>query len=169
MRYLRPTLALAITLTVATACSNDGPEIGPPGPRTVVKVKLEDNSIVPDVDPVEAGRVVLEVRSSGPQKRHELLMVRSDAPADELPVRGDGSVETEGMEFVAKVDALGIGGAALVDLDLATGRYVMFCNLVDRPTDGSLESHYKLRMHSVLTVVAPPSAGVPGALTPLGP
>jgi hypothetical protein len=56
-----------------------------------------------------------------------------------------------------------------VDLDLEAGRYVMFCNLVDRTTDGSLESHYKLRMHSILTAVTPPPTGVPGALTPLAP
>lgn len=169
MRCLLATLALTITLTLAAACTNDAPPIGPAGPRTVVKVKLQDYSIVPDVDPVEAGRVVLEVRSSGPQKRHELLVVLSDVPADELPVREDGSVDTEGMEFVAKVDALDIGGADFLDLNLEVGRYVMFCNLVDRAEDGSPESHYKLRMHSVLTVVAPPQTGAPGALTPIGP
>jgi hypothetical protein len=167
MRYLL--VILAVTLTLATACSNDTQEIGPPGPRTVVKIKLEDYSIVPDVDPVEAGRVVLEVRSSGPQKRHELLMVRSDAPADGLPTTEHGSVNTAGLEFVTKVDALDIGGANLVDLDLPAGRYVLFCNLVDRAPDGATESHYQLRMHSVLTAIAPPPTGAPGALTPLGP
>lgn len=169
MRYLPATFALVISLTLASACSKDTQDIGPAGPRTVVKVKLQDYSIVPDVDPVETGRVVLEVRSSGPQKRHELLMIRSDAPADELPVRDDGSVDTKRLEFVAKVDAMDIGGSASVDLDLEPGRYILFCNLVDRAEDGSQESHYKLRMHSVLTAVPPPPTGAPGALTPLGP
>jgi hypothetical protein len=156
-------------LALAAACDDSGEEPAALGPGTVVKVKLEDYSIVPDVDPVQAGRVILEVRSSGPQKRHELLIVRSDARPDELPVKDDGSVETRGLEFVAKVDAMDIGGAVSVDLSLEPGRYVMFCNLVDRAEDGSPAAHYALRMHSVLTAVVPPPTGAPGALTPEAP
>lgn len=154
-----------MSLTTA-ACSGHGETEAPPGPGTVVRVKLEDYNIVPDLDPVTEGRVVLEVRNAGPQKRHELMMVRSDVDADALPVRGDGSVETDELEFTAKVGAIDIGGAVKVDLALDPGRYVLFCNLVDREPDGELKSHYELRMHSVLTVVAAPASVVPGALTP---
>lgn len=168
MRIVLSSIVLWAVISVS-ACSGDGPDTGPPGPKTVVKIKLQDYSIIADVDPVEAGRVVLEVNSSGPQKRHELLMVRSDAAADELPVDEDGAVDTAGMEFVAKVEALNIGGAASADLNLEVGRYVMFCNLVDEAADGSPESHYRLRMASVFTVVPPLPTGAPGALTPVAP
>jgi hypothetical protein len=132
-------------------------------------VKLGEYNIIPDSDPVTEGRVVLEVRNSGPQKRHELVLVRSDAAPDGLPLTKDGAAELDGIEVVARVDAQEIGGAASVDLAMEPGRYIMLCNLVDRAADGSLEAHYSLRMHSVLTVVSAPPSGTPGALTPAAP
>jgi hypothetical protein len=157
------------SLLVAAACSSGGASDEAGGLPTVVQVKLGEYSIIPDSDPVRAGRVVLEVRNSGPQKRHELVIVRGDAPPDGLPLTKDGAAELDGIEVVARVDAQEIGGAAPVDLTMEPGRYIMLCNLVDRAADGSLEAHYSLRMHSVLTVVPAPPSGTPGALTPAAP
>ncbi len=161
-------LALCAAFGPIFACSggDDESETGPP---TVVQVNLQDYTIVPDVDPVRTGRVVMEMRNSGPQKSHDMLMVRSDAKADGLPVREDGSVELDDLDVVAKVGTLEIGKSASVDLVLEPGRYILFCNLVDDAEDGSPQAHYKLRMHSVLTAVSVTSGPQAAPSTPFVP
>jgi hypothetical protein len=165
-------ITLAALATVATALAGacgESSDVTPLGPHTVVQVKLSEYTVTPDVDPIESGRIVFELRNSGPTKDHELHIIRTDLAADGLPTNEDGSARLDDLETIAHVDALRIGGPARVAVEMQPGRYVLLCNLVDSATDGSLESHYKLRMHSVLTVVPAPAAGTPGALTPVGP
>ena len=42
-----------------------------------------------------------------------------------------------------------------VSFDLAPGKYVLICNIVQTEPDGSKEAHYKVGMRTAFTVTAP--------------
>jgi len=42
-----------------------------------------------------------------------------------------------------------------VAFDLAPGKYVLICNIVQTEPDGSKEAHYKVGMRTAFTVTAP--------------
>jgi len=168
---MRAPLAIlaAPALLFAAASCGEGSDVTPLGPHTIVQVKLSEYTVAPDVDPIESGRTVFELRNSGPTKQHELYIIRTDLAADALPTNEDGSAQLDDLDVIAHADPLRIGGPARIDIEMEPARYVLICNVVDRAEDGSRESHYELRMHSVLTVVPAPATGTPGALTPLAP
>jgi hypothetical protein len=42
-----------------------------------------------------------------------------------------------------------------VSFDLAPGKYVLICNIVQTEPDGSIEAHYKVGMRTAFTVTGP--------------
>jgi uncharacterized cupredoxin-like copper-binding protein len=90
-----------------------------------------------------AGNVVFRVRNDGPVA-HELLVVR--APRGALPMRRDGLTVDEDRVARSEVGVLEPADAhALRDLELrlAPGRYVLFCNM---------SGHFMGGMHRSLVV-----------------
>jgi hypothetical protein len=150
---LRMAAFVSVAFAAASCGGGDGPE--PEGPATVVQMRLGEYTIVPDVDPVNAGPIVFELRNSGPTKEHELYIIRTDLAPDGLPTKDDGSADLDDLDVVSHVGSLRIGNPVKVNTVVEPGRYVLICNLVDDGADGSPESHYAQRMHSVLTAVAP--------------
>jgi uncharacterized cupredoxin-like copper-binding protein len=131
-------LALAVPLTVAR---RDEPT--PSG--TPVKVLLEDFKVRTDAAIVPAGTVSFRLLGQGPTT-HEFIVVRTDRPPDKLPLQGDGLTvdeEAQGVELVDEADGLDIDDRQTLDLRLAPGHYVMYCNL---------EGHYLGGMYAALTV-----------------
>jgi uncharacterized cupredoxin-like copper-binding protein len=90
-----------------------------------------------------AGTIVLRVANHGPDQ-HELIVAR--APNGGLPLRGDGVTVNEEALSHAEVGSLEPARAGAVrdlEVHLAPGRYVLFCNMT---------GHYMGGMHSTLVV-----------------
>jgi uncharacterized cupredoxin-like copper-binding protein len=131
-------LALAVPLTVARR-----QEPTPSG--TPVKVLLEDFKVRTDAAIVPAGTVSFRLLGQGPTT-HEFIVVRTDRPPDKLPLQRDGltvNEEAPGVELVDEANGLDIDDRQTLDLRLAPGHYVMYCNL---------EGHYLGGMYAALTV-----------------
>jgi uncharacterized cupredoxin-like copper-binding protein len=89
--------------------------------------------------------VVFLVHDKGPST-HEFNVVRTDLPADRLPLRPDGLTVDEDsplIHFIGGIDELDIGDNGMLRVRLLPGRYVLFCNL---------EGHYLGGMHVLLDV-----------------
>jgi uncharacterized cupredoxin-like copper-binding protein len=89
-----------------------------------------------------SGNANLEVANRGTET-HELVILRTDSPANRLPVRGDRVVEHEAGKNYGEVDDLAPGQRRSLNVSLPPGRYVLICNL---------PGHYEKGMHAVLTV-----------------
>jgi uncharacterized cupredoxin-like copper-binding protein len=131
-------LAVAVPLTVARRHK--------PTPRgTPVNVLLDDFRVRMDTAVVSAGTVSFRLLGQGPTT-HEFIVVRTDRPPDKLPLQPDGltvNEEAPGVELVDEAEGLDIDDRQTLDLRLAPGHYVMYCNL---------EGHYLGGMYAALTV-----------------
>jgi uncharacterized cupredoxin-like copper-binding protein len=136
-------LCLAIggfALLAPVACS------AAPQPKgQVVDITLKDFHIGTAVPSVAGGDVVLQVHNDAPAT-HEFVVVRTNLPADGLPLGPDGlSVNEDWLDGVGELNDVGAGTVGTLPLTLAPGRYVFFCNL---------DGHYLGGMHAVLEVGA---------------
>ena len=131
-------LALAVPLTVARR-----QEPTPSG--TPVNVLLDDFRVRQDAAVVTAGTVSFRIRNQGPTT-HEFILVRTDRAPDKLPLQRDGltvNEEAPGVDLLDEAEGLDIDDRQTLDLRLAPGHYVMYCNL---------EGHYLGGMYAALTV-----------------
>jgi uncharacterized cupredoxin-like copper-binding protein len=142
-RLLRPLLAAALVPFLLSGLLSGCTEKTPNG--TPVDVTLKDFSITPTAQTVRAGDIVVRVSNEAPVT-HEFVVVRTDLPADGLPIAPDGlSVNEEWLSHVGEVPENPAGGTKDLVLNLPPGQYVFFCNL---------EGHYLGGMHAVLEVTA---------------
>ena len=76
---------------------------------------------------------------------HEFVVLKTDLPADGLPVTGVAADETGWGEVAGRIDqeSLGRGQRATATFDLGPGTYVLLCNLA---------THYGLGMYAAFTV-----------------
>ena len=129
---------LAVVLLGSTACSLTGDRSGLP----VLKVSERDFRIkAPRY--VRAGELRLQVGNQGPDT-HELLVVRFAGA--HLPLRPDGFTVNEGaLKSVTAVTFQGSepGGHREAVVQLARGRYILFCNMA---------GHYLGGMHTTVIV-----------------
>ena len=142
---------LAVITVVAVAAAGD---TGPGVERTST-VNIEVGQWHVNAPPtVPAGDVTFRVRNGGTMV-HELLVLRTDTPADQLPITdaGDPPVPVStGANKVSEDESVGETGDPDLEPgnlrtftieDLAPGHYVLICNL---------EGHYTNGMRVDLTV-----------------
>jgi uncharacterized cupredoxin-like copper-binding protein len=114
----------------------------PPAPGPLVVVE-HDFSLAVNTSTVPAGSVAFDITNEGPSS-HELLAFRTDLPEDQLPLGSDGRINEDALPKVVDTDTdLPPGTQRNLSEALAPGRYVLVCNL---------PGHYKLGMHTVVTV-----------------
>jgi uncharacterized cupredoxin-like copper-binding protein len=131
-------LAVAVPLTVVRRQE-------PPINGTPVNVLLKDFKVQHDAAVVPAGTVSFLIRNQGPTT-HEVIVVRTDRPPEDLPLQDDGLTvdeEGDGVKFLEEVEGLDIDDRQTLELNLAQGHYVLYCNL---------EGHYLGGMYEALTV-----------------
>lgn len=136
---------LTTTAVIAQEAEDESAEGAVSG--SVVNVTLQEWAVIPDTMSVPAGSVTFNAQNVGPMDPHELVIVRTDLPAGELPTRDDGSFDedAEGVEVVAEIEEFDVGGTESLTLDLEPGHYALLCNLVEEE-DGELEAHYQMGM-----------------------
>ena len=139
--------ALALALAaVATAVPLTVARRDEPTPRgTLHNVLLKDFEVRQEATVVPAGTVSFLIRNQGPTT-HEVIVVRTDLAPDKLPLQSDGLTvdeEERGVKLLEEVEGLDIDDRETLILDLAPGRYVLYCNL---------EGHYLGGMYEALIV-----------------
>jgi uncharacterized cupredoxin-like copper-binding protein len=146
-------VALALAAVVAGCSSGTASPSAPPSPSgtapAAVDVKLQEWAVVPAPASVPAGSVAFTVKNSGPNDVHEMVVVKTDLDPGALPAQADGSIDEAGagVTAIGEVEDVEVGGTKTLTVDLAPGKYVLLCNIVDGD-----EVHYKLGMRAAFTV-----------------
>ena len=180
---LRGAVSLALLILVAAACQSAGtsPTTAPassavatssaapsdapsatvtsaaPSQATTVSVALQEFAIVPSVASAPAGKVTFVAKNTGPDDVREMVVLGTDLDPAALPVDNDGKADEEGdgITSIGETGDVAVGATKDVAFDLAPGKYVLICNIVQTEPDGSKEAHYKVGMRTAFTVTAP--------------
>ncbi len=102
---------------------------------------LTEMAITLDATTVPAGEVTFNVANVGTVE-HEFVIVATDLPQDQLPVK-DGVVEEDELDVISEIGGLQPGKDGHLSVDLPAGHYVIICNL---------PGHYLAGMHAEITV-----------------
>lgn len=108
-------------------------------------VTLSDFAIEPERRVVAPGLTDFRAFNEGPTV-HELILVRTDLEADELPLQADGLTAVEEaptVEFVVADEGIDLEEHGGFQVQLTPGKYVLYCNL---------EGHYLGAMYADLEV-----------------
>ncbi|MBK5229291.1 MAG: hypothetical protein JJE05_12405 [Actinobacteria bacterium] len=131
-------LVLTCGALVLASCGGDS------GP----KVELSEYTVSVTPESVDSGETTFAVENVGGET-HEFVVVKTDLDSADLPTTDDGSVDEEGsgIEAVDEIEDITDGSSADLTVDLETGSYVLFCNVVDDSV-----VHYQEGMHTSFTV-----------------
>jgi uncharacterized cupredoxin-like copper-binding protein len=114
-----------------------------PGPTTSVKISMNDYNISPSVTTAPSGTLSIDVRNTGPTT-HELVIIRTDLAADQLPIRDNlADEEDKRLVHVDEVEDLEVDATVAYTVGLTPGHYVFICNIA---------GHYGLGMRTEFTV-----------------
>ena len=132
--------ALLMVAGIVSGCAHDAKGVSG---QAVVRVTERDFKITAPRT-VRGGAVEILSRNRGPDD-HELIVVREGGAA-RLPLRRDGiTVDEDALEPVkaGALEPFAGGTVGVLHLNLAPGRYVLFCNMA---------GHFLGGMHSTLVV-----------------
>jgi hypothetical protein len=125
------------------------PACGGAGGVTELRVELTEWQVRPaTVDSLDAGRLKVLVTNAG-KRSHELIIVKSDAPPEQLEV-ADGRVDVSKLEVKGAIEPVGAGSSTEFSVSLSPGKYVLICNLIERPPGQPVEGHYAFGMSAGL-------------------
>jgi hypothetical protein len=123
------------------------------GEETTVAVTLQEYAILPAQDSAPAGTVTFDAENTGPDRAHELVVIRTDLAPEALPTAEDGSVDEagEGVEVIGEIEEFAAGSSETRAFELEAGSYVLVCNVVEEE-GGETLAHYTLGMRTGFTV-----------------
>jgi hypothetical protein len=155
MRKLGRWQAVLAALVVASAavlasCSSGG------GQKVDLAVRLTDFDLTPSPTQFETGRLRVAVDNVG-ELPHSVHIVRARTSTD-LPLRPDGSVDTDKIAAADKVAVIGpIAAQASVRrvVRFTPGTYVLFSNEVTTTVLRKQVVDFKVGMHEVVVAYPP--------------
>jgi uncharacterized cupredoxin-like copper-binding protein len=142
-----------IAALIVAACSGSGassspaaaPSVAPSGSSGAsVAAKLVEFKIELGATSAAAGPVTFALTNAGTTV-HEFVVFKTDLAPDKLPLAADGTEVDEagaGLTLVDEVEDIAVGATASLPVDLATGHYVLICNI---------PAHYTSGMHAEFT------------------
>ncbi len=122
--------------TAATEAAGDGD-----GGATTINVSMTEWAVTPSAANASAGEVTFNVSNDGTTP-HDFMAIRTDMPADGLPVEA-GQVVTDDLDVVAETEEFAAGEGGETSAELEAGNYVLICNIA---------GHYDLGMRTAFTV-----------------
>jgi len=135
----------------ASACSGDEDDNASAG--TTVAITLQEDTVTASPTSAPAGAVTFNVRNTG-MEVHEFVIVKTDLPEGQLPMANGQVDETAaGMTVIDEIEDIPPGSSGTVNAQLAAGKYVLICNIVEAAPDGAvIANHYAEGMHMAFTV-----------------
>lgn len=126
MRFFLLAILLLPAALLISACSDEG------GEDTTVSVTLSEFEVVADPDSAIEGDVTFEVDNEG-DETHELVVVKTDFAAGDLPTGDHGAVDegADGIDVIGETDDIDSGDSDGRVFNLEPGKYVLLCNLVE--------------------------------------
>jgi uncharacterized cupredoxin-like copper-binding protein len=131
-------LAMALLiLPVLTACGPTRVDVA----MTTYKFALDKNS-------APAGEITFHVHNDAADLTHEMVIFKTDLPADQLPVNDEGIVDEEaaGLTLIDEAADIEPGASTNLTVNLEAGNYVLVCNI------DSTQLHYQHGMYVPFTV-----------------
>ena len=107
-----------------------------------VDVKLREWKVTPSQSRARAGKITFVAHNVG-KLEHELVVIRTNRPANHLPLDGRDAAETGSQ---GEVDGVMPGKTARLTLNLRPGKYALICNRSDH------QGHYEHGMFAAFTV-----------------
>ena len=117
------------------------------------KVRLMEFKVKPQRDFIAAGKTKFVVKNAGTEE-HEFVVVRGDDP-EALPTAADGSVDEDQIptaDQVGELEEIKPGKTKSKTFKLSADAYILFCNVVDTESDGTVVSHFAEGMYTTLDV-----------------
>ena len=147
-RSLRITSGLVAIVLGAVACG--GAATSAPPQATTVDVTLQEWAVLPATSSIKSGTVTFNVKNIGPDEAHEFVILKTDLEALKLPAGADGKADEEGagVQAMGEIEEFASGESKSATFDLAPGKYVFICNIVD--AEGNV--HYAKGMAIAVTV-----------------
>jgi hypothetical protein len=144
-RLLAAGLAGAALLTLGCSDTSGGGELF---------VTLNEWSISLDKASLPEGPIEFTIKNDGKQE-HDLVILRTEIAADELPTKSDGSADLGAPDVneVHTVEDIGDGDKTGRTYDLGAGKYVFIDNRVEK-VDGEEVAFYEKGMRAEFTVTA---------------
>jgi uncharacterized cupredoxin-like copper-binding protein len=93
----------------------------------MIAVSLNEMDLVVSSATAPAGEVTFQIRNTG-ELPHELVVIRTDKDADELPIQAVMVVERR-LDIVARSEHIQAADEATLTVTLEPGHYVLICNL----------------------------------------
>lgn len=117
-----------------------------------LRVTLNEWSISTDKTSLPEGPIEFTIKNDG-KEEHELVIVRTDIPAGDLPKKNDGSADlgAPDVDEVHTVDEIGDGDETGRTYTLDAGNYVFIDNTVT-DKNGVITPYYEMGMYVGFTV-----------------
>jgi uncharacterized cupredoxin-like copper-binding protein len=125
--------AALLIVPLLSACGRQGP----------ITADLTDNKINLSTATASAGDVTFKIKNDSASEVHELVVLRTDMPADKLTLGADGAVDEEKFDSAGEQGDIDADKSADLTLKLSPGHYALICN---QP------GHYAAGMHLDFTV-----------------
>lgn len=165
MRMKSMTILFIAVVTVLTACAGESAKAD--SRATVVEIALSDFTNLPDsgwaviTSPtsVNEGLVSLKVKNINtaatqadqPDIPHNLLIIKTDLPPDQLPRLGPGlGVDVNEVDVWGLVPTLNSEEETTLGLPMGEGNYVLVCNI--NPNGVDFSAHYEDGMYTGFVV-----------------
>lgn len=171
VRFLILTVLVTL-IAVAMACADDDDDDGSGGEpsatqeeqasptettaggeTTAVTVSLGEFFVIAEPASVPAGTVTFDVTNNTTECciGHEIVVMRTDLPLEDLPVASTGAVDEtgEGIEVIGATAKISPGNTKELTVDLEAGRYGLVCNIY---VEEQREAHYAKGMFSEFIV-----------------
>lgn len=153
IRRFTTVLMLVGALTFALAACSSSDESGEPSDAQSssdtggdsmggIATTLNDFAITPAATSASAGEITFDVKNDGPSD-HEMVIIKTDLAADELPTDSTGAVIEDEVEAIDEVEDVAPGSSVSLSVNLEAGSYVLVCNL---------PGHYAAGMSAAFTV-----------------
>ena len=123
MRKMVGMLALAAVLALSACGNGDGAE--------EITVELSEFVVNVDSSSISDGEAEFTIENVGAFP-HNLVVARTDLAAGSLPLAEAGGVDESQLDVVGGVAPFEPGTESL-ELELASGNYVLFCNVTFEP------------------------------------
>ncbi|MEO8607903.1 MAG: cytochrome C oxidase subunit IV family protein [Chloroflexota bacterium] len=132
-------LALIIGLTTQPVTNANALNVA----GNLVNVTLRSYKIDLSTDHVPSGMVTFHITNQATDMMHELIVIKTDLPPDQLPTDSLGRLLEDSVNIIDAHEDIFFGTTVNMQLNLDPGNYVLVCNLPE---------HYQAGMNVAFTV-----------------